>query len=100
MHLSAFWINIGREKSRKSGGTFTIVSPLNDHGALTVRARDTNATYQVVEFATPELRERVAGLPAGNDIRLGLRRAGIRANVWCAEGVYPDTTSLPQGSVS
>ncbi len=78
---------------------FTIVSPMNDHGALTVRARETHATYHVVEFADPRLRERLAGLGAGNAIQLSLTRAGARANVWRAEGVYPGVSELASAPV-
>jgi hypothetical protein len=72
---------------------------MNDHGALTVRAAETHATYHVVEFADSRLRERLARFDAGNTIQLSLTRTGTRANVWRADGVYPGVSELASASV-
>lgn len=71
----------------KTGETFTVVGEMNAHGALTLRARETNATYHVVEYAHEGLRERLAGLPTGAPVTMELTRAGARGNGWRAHGV-------------
>jgi len=62
---------------------------MNEYGALVVRDSETNATYQVVEYRTEALRERIEDLSAGATVRMRLARAGSRANVWIVTSVLP-----------
>ena len=58
--------------------------PMNDHGTVTVELPATNETRHVCEYATPDLRRRLAALPPGGEILVSLSRVGGRANVWRA----------------
>ena len=64
---------------------------MNGHGATTIRARETQATYHLVEYGTASLRERLADLSAGSVVSLELSRAGGRANVWRADPAVDST---------
>ena len=72
---------------------FTVVRPMNRHGAATVRRED-GATYHVVEYASADARDRLADASRGASVRLDLRRAGARSNVWEAIRVLPGTTPV------
>jgi hypothetical protein len=69
--------------------SYTVAGEMNDHGALTVRARETHATYHLVDYADERLRDQLARLPVGSTVRLHLTRAGGRSNVWCVERALP-----------
>jgi hypothetical protein len=58
--------------------------PMNDHGTMTVELCGANETRHVCEYATPDLRRRLAVLPAGTEVLLSMSRIGVRANVWRA----------------
>jgi hypothetical protein len=73
------------ENGEKRSESYIIESSMNDHGATTVRARRTSATYHVVEYASPSLRAYVSELSPGTAVDLTLSRAGSRANVWRAD---------------
>ncbi len=77
---------------------YTVVRPMNHHGAATVRRED-GATYHVVEYGSADARDRLADASRGASVRLDLRRAGARSNVWEAVRVLPGTapTSASDG---
>ncbi|SFG43843.1 hypothetical protein SAMN04488063_2048 [Halopelagius inordinatus] len=84
----------------KRAEPFTIIQEMNDHGAMTVRARETHATYQVVEYGDESVRSRVADLPAGSQVRIAISRVGGRGNAWRANEVLPGTrTTLSAATV-
>ena len=72
---------------------FTVVRPMNHHGAATVR-RDDGATHHVVEYGSADARDRLADASRGASVRLDLRRAGARSNVWEAVRVLPGTAPV------
>lgn len=59
-----------------------VVHERNDRGAMTLRDCGTNATYQVVGYASPELRSAAGRLERGATVEVDLVRIGCRANVW------------------
>jgi hypothetical protein len=63
---------------------------MNDHGTMTVERCATNETRHVCAYATPDLRRRLAGRPAGETLLLSMSRIGGRANVWRAAAVGDD----------
>lgn len=79
-------------------GVYTVLDPMNEHGAVTVRD-ETNATYHAVDYAAPELRDRLADLSKGSTVRLELVRAGGRANVWKVTRVLPGNSRGASTSV-
>jgi hypothetical protein len=60
---------------------------MNDHGAMTVEESATNASYQVVEYASPALRERLERLSRGDEVTLELERIETRGNCWRAVAI-------------
>ncbi|WP_199723059.1 hypothetical protein [Halobellus sp. Atlit-38R] len=62
--------------------SFTVVSAMNPHDALTVRSATTHATYQLVEYTDESTRDALAPLRPGESVRLSLSRVGRRGNVW------------------
>lgn len=71
--------------SSSSPDLFTVVESMNAHGAVTVRANRTNATYHLVAYADESTHREVSSLSAGDSARLSLSRVGDRANVWRAD---------------
>lgn len=61
--------------------------PMNDHGTMTVELCDANETRHICEYATPELRRRLAALSTGAKVLLRMSRVGVRANVWRAVAI-------------
>jgi len=59
-----------------------VVHEQNDRGAVTLRDCRTNATYQVVGYADPDLRSAAGRLESGTTVEVDLVRIGCRANVW------------------
>lgn len=59
-----------------------VVYEQNDRGAMTLRNDETNATYQVVGYATPELQAAAGRLDSGTTVEVDMVRIGCRANVW------------------
>ena len=78
-------LDIWGEDMTYSQGSYTIGSSMNEYGAVTVRSQDGGATYHVVEYERPSIREAVAKLEPGAVVRLDRSRAGRRANVWRAD---------------
>ena len=62
--------------------SFTVVTAMNPHDALTVRSTTTHATYQLVEYTDESTRDALASLQPGESVRLSLSRIGRRGNVW------------------
>lgn len=56
--------------------------PMNDHGTMTVELCGTHETRHVCEYATPDLKRRLATLSTGTEVLLSMFRIGVRANVW------------------
>ncbi|MFA1612306.1 hypothetical protein [Halobellus rubicundus] len=73
----------------EGASSFTIVSEMNGHDAVTVRSTGTNATYHLVDYADDATREALASLTSGESVRLDLSRVGRRGNVWRADAVTP-----------
>ena len=61
-----------------------VVYEQNARGAMTLRGCETDATYQVVGYATPGLRSTAGRLERGTTVEVDLVRVGCRANVWLA----------------
>ena len=61
-----------------------VIYEQNGRGAMTLRDAETNATYQVVGYATPELRSAAGRLERGATVEVDVVRVGCRANVWLA----------------
>jgi hypothetical protein len=61
-----------------------VVYEQNGRGAMTLSGCRTNATYQVVDYATPELRAAAGRIERGTTVEADLVRIGCRANVWLA----------------
>jgi hypothetical protein len=62
---------------------------MNDYGAMTVSTPDTHETRQIVGYASERIRRTLADLEEGESVRLRLRRAGTRANVWEVAELLP-----------
>lgn len=71
--------------------------PMNDHGTMTVELCDANEIRHVCEYATPDLRRRLAVFPGGTELRLSMVRVGIRADVWRAVAVVDDPPAEAAG---
>lgn len=79
-----------------SPDSFTVVSEMNSHDAVTVRSTTTHATYHLVDFADDATREALSSLSVGESVRLDLSRVGRRGNVWRAD----DAVSRPPAEVA
>lgn len=77
------------DRLSRSGGWMraVVVYEQNARGAMTLRGAETDATYQVVGYATPELRSTAGQLERGTTVEVDLVRIGCRANVWLARGL-------------
>ena len=82
------------EPSESSWVTGFVAFEQNECGAMTIIDPDTNATYHLVEYSSPTLRNRASQLPRDATVEVRLSRAGFRANVWRAEAIYRVTPSL------
>ncbi|WP_411967073.1 hypothetical protein [Haloferax sp. YSSS75] len=74
--------------STKAAKTYTIVKEVNHHGAATLRDDD-GSTYHVTSYDDETLREFLATHRAGEQVRMDIERAGVRANVWQVSALYP-----------
>ncbi|WP_416840658.1 hypothetical protein [Haloferax sp. DFSO52] len=72
--------------------TFTIVNEVNDHDAATVRDEN-GSTYHVTSYDDEALRDYLATHRAGEQVRMDIERAGVRANVWQVSALYPGIES-------
>lgn len=68
-----------------------VVYEQNARGAMTLRDDETNATYQVVEYAVPDVRTAASRLDPGTMVEVDLERIGCRANVWRARALTGPT---------
>jgi len=64
---------------------------MNSAGALTLESTDGRRTFQVVEYATPEIQTVLSRLESGAEISVQLVRLVARGDLWRAVGVQPDT---------
>lgn len=62
-----------------------VVYEQNAHGAMTMRNLQTNATYQIVDYASRDLRQQAASLDQGMKTTLRVSRTGERGNLWRVE---------------
>ena len=62
--------------------TCTVGQPMNSHGGLTLSATDGSRTFQVVDYASADIRERLASLTQGTTVRVGLTRISSRGDAW------------------
>lgn len=72
---------------------------MNDHGALTLSEVTGSRTYQVLEYATAEVRETLAMAADGSTVRVWLEPLSSRGDAWRAVGVEGgvDTTEKLTG---
>lgn len=76
-----------RTEKRAAAIAVAVTKPMNDHGAMAVESVDTNACYQVVEYASPRLRRYLGRFSRGETIALELERIETRGNCWRAVAV-------------
>jgi hypothetical protein len=62
--------------------TCTVGRPMNSHGALTLSQTDSSRTFQVVDYASADIRETLADLKRGETVRVGLSRISSRGDAW------------------
>ncbi|KAB1193491.1 hypothetical protein GJR96_08560 [Haloferax sp. MBLA0076] len=74
--------------STNSADTYTIVNEVNDHGAATLRGEN-GSTYHVTSYDDEALRDYLASHRRGEQVRMDIERAGVRANVWQVSALYP-----------
>jgi len=67
--------------------TYTVDRSMNDHGALTLSETTGNRTYQVVEYATAEIRETLASTANGSTVNVWLEPLESRGDAWRAVSV-------------
>ncbi|KTG28366.1 hypothetical protein AUR66_12020 [Haloferax profundi] len=67
---------------------YTIVNEVNDHGAATLRGEN-GSTYHVTSYDDEALRDYLASQRRGEQVRMDIERAGVRANVWQVSALYP-----------
>ncbi|ACM58806.1 hypothetical protein Hlac_3280 (plasmid) [Halorubrum lacusprofundi ATCC 49239] len=60
----------------------TVDQPMNSHGGMRLAAPTGNEVYQVVDYATEEIRESLAHIAEGALIKLRLVRLGSRGDAW------------------
>ncbi|KAB1198420.1 MULTISPECIES: hypothetical protein [Haloferax] len=78
--------------STNSVKSYTVVNSVNDHGAATVRDED-GSTYHITSYDDDVLREHLADHRPGEQVRMDIERAGVRANVWQVSALYPGIES-------
>ena len=61
--------------------------PMNNHGALTLSEITGSRTYQVVEYATSEVRETLALAGDGTTVQVWLEPLSSRGDAWRAVDV-------------
>ncbi|WP_396612411.1 hypothetical protein ACH9L7_03825 [Haloferax sp. S1W] len=62
--------------------------PMNDHGSMVVEVTERNETRHLVDYASDEIRETLARLPADTRVPVEMSRAGTRSNVWKVVALY------------
>jgi hypothetical protein len=62
---------------------------MNSHGALRLSAADGQRTFQIVDYATAELREIVADAVVGEMVDVRLVALGSRGNAWRVVAMAP-----------
>lgn len=75
-----------------------IVWPMNDHGAITGRVESENQVRQIVEYESADVKEALAGLPAGATIPLKMESVGMRGNAWRVVGLVDDRRARDKSS--
>ncbi|ESS08012.1 MAG: hypothetical protein A07HN63_02030 [uncultured archaeon A07HN63] len=56
--------------------------PMNSHGALTLSLTEGSQTFQVVDYASADIRETLTCLDKGETVRVGLTRISSRGDAW------------------
>lgn len=69
--------------------------PMNNHGALTLSEITGRRTFQVVEYATREVRETLALAAAGSTVRIWLEPLGSRGDAWRAVSIEGGVETTP-----
>jgi hypothetical protein len=71
---------------------------MNSHGALRLSAADGQRTFQIVDYATAELREIVADAVVGETVDVRLVALGSRGDAWRVVAVTPtEHSERPSG---
>jgi hypothetical protein len=68
---------------------------MNDHGALTLSEITGSRTFQVVEYATREVRETLAMAPDGATVRVWLEPLSSRGDAWRAVAIDGGVETTP-----
>ncbi|MBB6645011.1 hypothetical protein [Halobellus ruber] len=76
-------------KAETIGDVFTVVRPMNAHGAVTVRSATTNATYHLVAHADESTRRALSSLAPGESVSAAVSRIGGRGNGFRVEAATP-----------
>ena len=73
----------------------TIDRPMNDHGALTLSEITGRRTFQVVEYATREVREALTMAEAGTTVRIWIEPLSSRGDAWRAVAIEGGVETTP-----
>ena len=78
--------------------TASVERPINSHGALRLSAVDSQRTFQVVDYATDELRQAMADVVRGTTVDIRLVGLGARGSAWRVVAVdsTDQTTDQPR----
>lgn len=66
-----------------------VEQPMNNHGALRLSATSGRRTFQVVDYATEEIRLALGGAVSGTTVRVRLVPLNSRGNAWRVTAVAP-----------
>lgn len=69
---------------------------MNNHGALTLSEVTGSRTYQVVEYATAEVRETLALAADGTTVRVWLEPLSSRGDAWRAVDVKENIETISE----
>jgi len=72
--------------------------PMNDHGALMLSEVTGSRTFQVVEYATREVRETLELAADGAIVRVWLEPLSSRGDAWRAVAIEGGVETTPGGS--
>ena len=76
--------------SESSPARIVVRRPMNDHGTMTVERCSTNDIRHICEYATPDLRRRLALLSDGTELLLSMSLIGGRSNIWRATAIVEE----------
>jgi len=68
----------------------TVSQPMNSHGGMRLTTVGGTRVFQVVDYATEEIRESLARTAAGNRLELRVVRLGSRGDAWRVVALVSD----------